>query len=184
MTLSTLDDRAALITIDLQNGTLRLPTIEPVGEVVRRTSELAAAFRAHIFPVVLVTVIGRPPGRTETDAWASTEPASDWSDLAKGLFATTDDYAIEKRTRSAFQGTDLDHILRSNSVSQVFLTGVVTSGGVESTARDAYDCGYNVVLVTDAMTDTDAAAHAHSITGIFPRLGETSDTAEVMRALR
>ena len=36
------------------------------------------------------------------------------------------------------------------------MTGVVTSGGVESTVRGAYDCGYKVVVVLDAMTDRDA----------------------------
>jgi nicotinamidase-related amidase len=183
MTLSTLDDRAALISVDLQNGTLRLPTVEPVGSVVHLTSELAVAFRARDFPVVLVTVAGRPPGRTDHDAWGSVEPAPDWSELAEGLSAQTGDYLISKRARSAFQGTNLDHVLRDNNVSQVFLTGVVTSGGVESTARAAYDYGYNVVLVTDAMTDTDTVAHAHSIRAVFPRLGETAESAEVIRAL-
>ena len=51
------------------------------------------------------------------------------------------------------------------------MTGVVTSGGVESTVRGAYDCGYKVVVVLDAMTDRDADAHRHSVenAGIPPR---------------
>ena len=51
--------------------------------------------------------------------------------------------------------------LRRRGVTQVVLTGVATSVGVESTARSAYDLGYNVTLVVDAMTDRDADAHRH-----------------------
>jgi len=54
---------------------------------------------------------------------------------------------------------------------------------VESTARSAYDLGYNVVLVTDAITDRDADAHRHSVEKIFPRLGETDTTAKVLQLL-
>jgi len=55
---------------------------------------------------------------------------------------------------------------------------------VEATARSAYDYGYNVVLVVDAMTDLDAAAHHHSLAKIFPRLGETDTTDNVLRLLK
>jgi nicotinamidase-related amidase len=58
-----------------------------------------------------------------------------------------------------------------------------TSIGVESTARSAYDHGYNVVLVVDAMTDRDADAHRHSIERIFPRLGETGTTENLLKLL-
>jgi nicotinamidase-related amidase len=61
---------------------------------------------------------------------------------------------------------------------------VATSLGVESTARSAYDYGYNVVLVVDAMTDRDADAHRHSVEKIFPRLGETATTDDVLKLLK
>jgi isochorismate hydrolase len=63
------------------------------------------------------------------------------------------------------------------------LTGVVTSFGAESTAHSAYDHGYNVVLVRDSMTDRDADAHNHCVEKIFPRLGETAKTDEVLKLL-
>jgi nicotinamidase-related amidase len=64
------------------------------------------------------------------------------------------------------------------------LAGIATSIGVESTARSAYDLGYNVVLVADAMTDRDADTHRNSIEKIFPRLGETASTEDVLRMLQ
>jgi len=60
---------------------------------------------------------------------------------------------------------------------------VATSIGVESTARSAYDLGYNIVLVLDAMTDRSAEAHQFSVEKIFPRLGETTTTEEVLKQL-
>jgi nicotinamidase-related amidase len=78
----------------------------------------------------------------------------------------------------------LDETLRERGVTQVFLAGIATSLGVESTARSAHDLGYNVVFIVDAMTDRDADAHCHSVQKIFPRLGETDTTDSVLRLLR
>jgi nicotinamidase-related amidase len=55
---------------------------------------------------------------------------------------------------------------------------------VESTARSAYDLGYNVVLVIDAMTDLNAEAHRHTVERIFPRIGETETTERVLEKLK
>lgn len=63
------------------------------------------------------------------------------------------------------------------------LTGIATSIGVESTARTAHEHGYHVTLATDAMTDADGDAHLNSVERIFPRLGETGTTAEILELL-
>lgn len=73
--------------------------------------------------------------------------------------------------------------MRQRGVTQVVLAGISTSAGVESTARSAYDLGYNVVLVEDAMTDRDAEVHRLSVERIFPHLGETDTTARVLELL-
>ncbi|HEX9353187.1 MAG TPA: isochorismatase family protein [Streptosporangiaceae bacterium] len=72
---------------------------------------------------------------------------------------------------------------RGRGVTQIVLTGVSTSGGVESTARAAHEHGYHVVLATDAMTDRDASAHDNSVQRIFPRLGETATTDDILAML-
>ena len=66
-----------------------------------------------------------------------------------------DDNIVTKQRLGAFLGADLDDYLRQRGATQVVLTGVATSRGVESTPRSAYDLGYNVTLVVDAMTDRD-----------------------------
>ena len=61
--------------------------------------------------------------------------------------------------------------------------GIATTMGVESTARQAQENGYNVTLAVDAMTDVSVEAQENSVTRIFPRLGETGTTAEILALL-
>jgi nicotinamidase-related amidase len=183
MPVTKLDDVAALIVIDLQKGIVGLPTVHPIGEVVGRAARLARAFRERRLPVVLVSVTGAAPGRTGAarPPWAF---PPDWAELVPELEQRPSDYIVSKQRWGAFIGTSLDEDLRQRGVTQVFLTGVSTSAGVESTARSAYDFGYNVVLVVDAMTDRNADAHRHSVEQIFSRLGETDTTDNVLKMLK
>jgi nicotinamidase-related amidase len=182
MPLTQLDTTAALIVIDLQKGIVGLPTVHPAGEIVGRAAQLARAFRERGLPVALVNVAGRAPGRTDAGAPKFSFPP-DWTELVPELEQQPGDYLVTKQRVGAFIGTTLDDYLRQRGVTQVFIVGVATSAGVEATARSAYDYGYNVVLVTDAMTDRDADAHRHSVEKIFPRLGETDSTANVLKRL-
>ncbi|GHO72054.1 hydrolase [Ktedonobacter sp. SOSP1-52] len=190
MTLTTIDKKAALIVVDLQKGVLNLPATHPVGQVVARSAELARAFRGREFPVVLVNVVGGAPGRTDASRAAQATgqsrptPPPQWADLADELDPQPGDHRITKNTWGAFHDTPLRAHLQELGVTQVFLTGVATSIGVESTARSAHEHGYHVVLVTDAMTDRDAYAHQNSVERIFPRLGETATTEEVIAMLK
>jgi len=103
--------------------------------------------------------------------------------LVPELDAQPGDIRVTKTTWGAFHGTDLDGQLRDTGVTQVVITGVATSAGVESTARAAHEHGYHVVLVTGAMTDMDPGNHAHSVEKIFPRIGETTTTAQLLAVL-
>ncbi len=182
MPLTTLDTTAALIVIDLQKGIVGLPTAHPIADIVDRSARLARAFRARGWPVVLVNVTGPAPGRTDAARPTFAFPP-DWADLVPELVQHADDVAVSKQRWGAFIGTSLDDELRRRGVTQVFLSGVATSAGVESTARSAHDHGYNVVLVVDAMTDRDADAHRHSVDRIFPRLGEVDTTDNLVARL-
>lgn len=110
MTVTTLDPKTALVIIDLQKGIVSRPTAHPVAEVVKHAGAMAAAFRRHGLPVVLVNVAGAASGRAE-----------------------------QARSRGEF--------------------------------------------AVDAMTDMNPDAHHNSITRIFPRLGETGTTREIIQLL-
>jgi nicotinamidase-related amidase len=88
------------------------------------------------------------------------------------------DHVVTKRTPRAFTNTDLEAHLRTQAVTQVVIVGLATSNGVEATAREAHELGFNVTLAVDALTDMDmsADAHSNSIARIFPKLRETGTT--------
>lgn len=182
MSVTTLDPHTALIVIDLQNGIVAYPTAHPTTDVVARASALAGSFRQHQLPVVLVNVTGFAPGRNEQPRRTGDLPA-DWAELVPELHQQAGDHTVSKRSWGAFTSTDLLTYLQKSEVTQVVLAGVSTSIGVESTARQAHELGFNVTLAIDAMTDMNADAHANSVERIFPRLGETGTTAEIIALL-
>jgi nicotinamidase-related amidase len=182
MTVTTLDPKTALIVIDLQKGVVGMPTARPSTEIVKRAAALAEAFRRHGLPVVLVNVDSLAPGRTEQAPNLRAFPA-DWTELVPELNRRPTDHAVTKRTWGAFTGTGLDEHLKSLGVTQIVIAGIATSAGVESTARQAHELGHNVALAVDAMTDRSAEAHANSVARIFPRLGETGTTEEIIALL-
>ena len=182
MSVTTLDPKTALIVVDLQKGLISLPTVHPIAAVVAQAVTLIEAFRRHGLPVVLVNVAGVPPGRTEQRSPLREFPDG-WTALIPELDRQPGDHTVTKYSRGAFTHTDLEEYLRSEGITQVVIAGVATSAGVESTARQAHEFGFHVTLASDAMTDLDPDAHAHSLARIFPRLGETGTTGEIIALL-
>jgi nicotinamidase-related amidase len=180
--VTTLDPKTALIVVDLQTGIVALPTAHPIDGVIARAAELAAAFRKHELPVVLVNVAGGAPGRNEQPPRVGGFPP-EAMEIVAALERAPSDHLVTKRTWGAFTNTDLDAYLKSHGVTHVVVCGVATSIGVESTARFAHELGYNVTLAIDAMTDMRAEAHENSVQRIFPRLGETGTTQEIVALL-
>lgn len=160
--------RSALVLVDLMDRIVALPLEPRKGpEVLSTAEELAAAFRSAGATVVLV--------RVERPGVAEQPPGSG---LVAGL-ARDGDVGIVKRTIGAFQGTDLDAVLRERGVTTLVLGGIATNLGVESTARAAGDLGYDLVFVEDAMSAFTAAEHDASTRLDFPRLGTVVRAAEV-----
>jgi len=182
MAVTSLDPKTGLIIVDLQKGIVAMPTAHPMGEIVKRASALADAFRRHNLPVVLVNVSAGAPGRTE-QAPRVREFPDGWTELVPELNRQPEDHTVTKRTWGAFTGTGLEEHLKKQGVTQVVIAGVATSIGVESTARQAHECGFNVTLAVDAMTDMNPDAHTNSIMRIFPRLGEIGATKEILDRL-
>lgn len=185
MTVTVIDKAAALIVVDLQQGIVAVPLAHPVAGVIGNSVALLEAFRARGLPVVLVNVGGAPPGRTDVNPGGSAQRTvtEGWTDLIPELGQQPGDITVTKHARSSFSGTGLADTLHGLGVTQVIITGIATSSGVESTARDAHEHGFNVTLPTDAMSDTALARHEHCVARVFPRIAETGSTAEVLAAL-
>jgi len=182
MPATVLDPKTALIVIDLQKGIAGMVPADIFAALMTPSRALLDAFRRHHLPVVLVNVAGGVPGRTQQSRRMGDLPAG-WDELLPELNQQPSDHQVTKRTWGAFTNTDLDAYLKGEGVTQVVIIGVSTSAGVESTARFAYELGYNVTLATDAMTDMNVETHNHCINTVFPRLGETGTAAEIIGLL-
>lgn len=183
MALTMLDPKTAPIVIDLQKGIVGVPTAHPIGGVLKRSRLLADAFRVRGMAVVLVNVTGNAPGRTEQPRRDIRASPADFADLVPELGHQLNDILITKRTWGAFASSDLESQLRTRGVTQVVICGIATGTGVEATARQAYEQGFNVTLAIDAMTDTRDEAHDYSIRNVFPRLGETGSADGIIALL-
>jgi nicotinamidase-related amidase len=178
--------KSALVLIDLQKGIVGRET-QPhaAADVVKRSALLAARFRQAKAPVVLVNVAFSADFadalKQEVDLkFQMGQLPPDWTEIVAELGAEPSDLRVTKRQWGAFYGTELDLQLRRRGVTTIVLGGISTNIGVESTARAAYEHGYSLVLVEDAMASMAADEHTFAITKIFPRLGLVRSTQEVL----
>jgi nicotinamidase-related amidase len=187
----TLDPRTtALVTIDLQQGILGLAKApHDAAAVLANASALSNAFRAAKAAVVRVKVgfSSDMADRLQPPVDAP-NPAGDlppnWLDDPVELPAQPGDIHVLKRQWGAFHGTDLDLQLRRRGIRTIVLGGISTPFGVESTARFAWELGYEIVFAEDLCSAGVAEQHHHAFRHIFPRLGRTRTTAQVIAALR
>ena len=89
-----------------------------------------------------------------------------------------------KRQWGAFHGRSFDLQLRRRGIRTIVLAGISTNVGVESTARDAFERGYEQVFVSDAMAAPSAEAHANTLKFTFPRIGRLRTTDDVVAAMK
>jgi nicotinamidase-related amidase len=182
--------RTAVVVIDIQKGVVGVTGVpHPTASVVENCVRLVdAARRVGALPALVHVGRSRdgadrvhPTVDQDWPGAASLPP--DWSELAPALGSHPQDIVILKRQWGAFYGTDLDLQLRRRKLSTLILCGIATEYGVESTARDAYERGYEQVFAEDAMTGRSAEGHANSIARIFPRMGRVRRTEEIIAAL-
>ena len=165
----------ALVLIDLQKGILG-NTLTPVTsqELLARGRALAERFRAAGATVVLVNVAFSADGGDMLRQRVDEAPAipkggfpAGWNEFPPGLMQPGD-LLITKRQWGAFHGTELDLQLRRRGIRTIVLGGVSTQIGVESTARQAYEHGYELLIVKDATTSSVAEGHEMSMKHILP----------------
>ncbi|MHB1557645.1 MAG: hydrolase [Isosphaeraceae bacterium] len=177
-----LDSRtSALVAIDLQNGVLGRDTKpRPATEVLASAKALAARFREAGALVVWVRVswaanLGDAP-RQPVDQPMPLPPGglpAGFDEFPDGLVQPSD-LVVTKRQWGAFYGTDLDLQLRRRGIRTIVLGGIATNFGVESTARDAWERGYSIVIAEDITASLSVEMHEFSLCHILPRLARIS----------
>lgn len=179
----------ALVVIDLQEGILPFAGgPHSAGDVVARAARLADKCRVKGAPVVMVRV-----GWSADFAEALKQPVDaalpahslpdNWWNYPIALGKKESDLEVIKRQWGAFYGTDLEMQLRRRGIDTIILCGISTNIGVESTARNAWEMGFKLVIVEDACSAASSEQHLGSMTHIFPRIGRVRSTEEVLAAL-
>jgi nicotinamidase-related amidase len=189
--LSLAPKKTALVIIDLQQGIVGMNVLpHPAGVVVGNAVKIAQRLKAGGGTVVAVRVAFSAEGvdrlSQPTDQVMPTPPGglpANWSEIVPDVAALGPDVIITKRQWGAFHGTELDLQLRRRGIDTIILAGIATNFGVESTGREAWQHGYNVVFAEDAMAAPAEDMHRFAVGKIFPRLGRTRPTVEIIAAL-
>lgn len=106
------------------------------------------------------------------------------AEICEELTPVDGDIVIEgKRGLDAFGSTNLDFVLRSKGIDTVVLAGFLTNCCVESTMRSAYEKGFEVITLTDAVGATSPEEHANAITYDYPMFSKPMTTEEFISAL-
>ncbi len=180
--------KTALVVIDLQKGIATMPgKPHTAQEVIANSAKLVAAFRSKGMSVFLVHVQGsKETSLNVISDDTFTRPASmpaDWAEFVNEIAPTPTDVVITKRQWGAFYGTDLELQLRRRGIDTIVLCGIATDYGVESTARFAYEYGYQQIFAEDAMTSRTDEQHNAAVNFVFKRMGRVRKTEEILGAL-
>ncbi len=179
---------AALVVVDMQRDFCKPGgAFERLGvslsmypEMIPRLAHLVEGARAAkvLVVYVLMTVL---PGRAsespaqirfnmrmhlseaEGEPIGYTEEGSEGQKLIPELTVEHGDLVVQKYRSSAFWGTNLDMLLRSNGIQTAIVAGCTTEGCVESTARDAMFNDYYVVIAHDCVASDDREQHDASM---------------------
>ena len=176
----------ALVLIDLEHAIVAM-TLAPhtSAQVVSTAAKLADAFRKKggtvIYVHVLVTEMAQLP--VDVPLMRAGTPPLNASELVPEAGVQPGDLIVTKRQWGAFYGTDLEQHLRRRGIRTIVIGGIATNFGVESTARAAFDQGYEVVFAEDAMSSLSAEAHEFPIKNVFPLMGRVRSVEQIVKAL-
>lgn len=182
-------ERTALVVIDLQNGIVNRETSpHTCAEVIQNASKLVTEFSDKGAFVVLVRV-------SSVDGKDMLKPSVDlkinpiqlpegWDSFVPEISNGKNVHTVTKRQWGAFYGTDLDLQLRRRNIDTIVLCGISTGIGVDTTAREAFQHGYNQIFVEDAMTAVAKEEHDYVCKYIFPKIGKIRTSEEVALSLK
>ena len=145
----------------------------------------ASGFAASTIPVPIITC---PRSGWSRPGAAATAPmsqypvceAGEWNGDFFQVKPLPDEVIVTKHRYGAFEGTDLDLVLRSRGIRSVIMTGVATNVCVETTARQAFMRDYYVVFTSDCSATFSQAAHDATLYNIDQFFGEVASSEQIM----
>jgi nicotinamidase-related amidase len=151
--------KAAVIVIDMINDFVTgvFKSARPT-RIIPNIKALLYHARRQKTPIVYATDAHLPGVDLEFSLFGKHAEAGSWgAEIIDELKPKEGDFRILKRKYSAFQGTDLDQMLRELNVDTVILTGVVTDICIQHTAADAFFRGYKIIIPMDCVEASDIA---------------------------
>jgi nicotinamidase-related amidase len=154
----------ALVLIDLQRGIIPRQLYPRSGpDLVQAANRLTTVLRNRGGLIVRVHVSYGPDGgvalKPDVDEPMTTPLPEGWDEFIDEAKPIPGDIVITKHQWGAFYGTGLDLQLRRRKRTTIILGGIATNFGVESTARDAWERGYQLILPEDLMAASSIEAH-------------------------
>jgi len=161
---------------------------EILGEVIPQIQSLLSGCRSKGLEVIHIRVAeltedSRDVGWKQVVRGLAVPKSSKEAELLEEVAPAGDEIVISKSSSGAFAVTNLDRILRNLGVTTLLFTGTSTGGCVESTARDALDLGYDVVIVSDGCADSTRQAHQLALGRMAGAGAQVRSTDDVQSAL-
>jgi len=181
----------ALLLMDFQRMVVDSYAVdkEALLDRVKRLAEAARNSGAMVIHVVVSFQLGYPEVSGQNSVFSNLKAAGLLAlgdpavEIYPELTPQPGDVVVRKQRVSAFTGTNLDMILRSNNIDTLLLTGILTQGVVLSTLRHAADMDYRAVVVADGCSDKDPEVQRVLMEKIFPFQARVATVAEVIGAL-
>jgi nicotinamidase-related amidase len=121
--------------------------------------------------------------REQTDRPTLWSKGSNEHHVVTELAPTESELVIDKNASSAFNGTGIDQLLRNLNLKTLVVTGMATDMCVETTARDAADRGYNVIVVEDATATFFPNHHRAALSAMARVYTKVWNTDQVLDAM-
>ncbi|MGR6763085.1 isochorismatase family protein [Paenibacillus sp. T2-29] len=180
-------NKTSLVVIDLQKWISSQYAPYSAEMVIANSAKLANLFRNKGAFVNLVHVSSKDFKDIPSPKLDTTVPRLNliegWDEFVPELGVTETDHIISKKQWGAFHGTDLDLQLRRRNIDTIVLCGISSGIGVDTTAREAFQHGYQLIFAIDAMTGFTKAEHEHVRNVIFPRIGRIRTTEEILEGI-
>lgn len=128
-------------------------------QIIPRLQQLVVAARAAGVTVVYATDAHRPDD-SELRKWPPhAMKGTHQAEIVAALAPEPGDLVIEKQTYSPFVSSDIDEQLRARGITSLYITGLHTDCCARHTSGDAFQRGYDLVWVTDALQAFTDEAH-------------------------
>jgi len=176
--------KTAVVVIDMINDFVTgVFKSERAAKIIPNIKRLLEFARKQGVPIIYATDAHLPNVDPEFEVWGPHAVKDSWgAEIIDELKPEKSDFHVLKRKYSAFQGTDLDMLLRELKVDTLILTGVVTDICIQHTAADAFFRGYKLIVPKDCVEAVDESTQKAAIEYLKKAYGcEITTTDELLK---